>query len=256
MFSAMNFRTGYSSATIKLALRTAAIAASCCLAGSVVLLLILNLIIPGRPFLVLFIGTSAISFFVAFPLLMRLHFKDAELRRMQEQVNYAARHDTVTKTLNGKTFAAAVEHYIDRRKRIATDAGGVMIAVVVDTLDAISRSYGPEWADTVMQSLATIIQSSVRSGDLVARLASNELGIFLPGATVENAQDIGTRIRNRVAQAAFAAEETPLSIAIKLGGAVFDGPADFNRIRKLADEMAFEGGPEADEVLPIRRLPA
>jgi diguanylate cyclase (GGDEF)-like protein len=131
-----------------------------------------------------------------------------------------------------------------------------MIAVVVDTLDAISRSYGPEWADTVMQSLATIIQSSVRSGDLVARLASNELGIFLPGATVENAQDIGTRIRNRVAQAAFAAEETQLSIAIKLGGAVFDGPADFNRIRKLADEMAFEGGPEADEVLPIRRLPA
>jgi hypothetical protein len=72
-----------------------------------------------------------------------------------------------------------------------------MIAVVIDTLDAISRRYGPQWADTVMQSLASITQSSVRSGDLVARLASNELGVFLPGATIENAQDVGMRIRRR-----------------------------------------------------------
>jgi diguanylate cyclase (GGDEF)-like protein len=165
--------------------------------------------------------------------------KNNELKKLQETVNYAQRHDSVTKALNGAAFAAAVEHYIDRRKRIATDAGGVMIAVVIDTLDAISRRYGPQWADTVMQSLATITQSSVRSGDLVARLASNELGVFLPGATIENAQDVGMRIRRRCEQAAFAtAGDAPLSLDIKLGGAVFDGPTDFNHIRQLADEMA------------------
>jgi hypothetical protein len=88
-----------------------------------------------------------------------------------------------------------------------------MIAVVIDSLDAINRRYGPQWADTVMQSLAAIIQTSVRSGDLVARLASNELGVFLPGATVENAQDVGTRIRRRVAEASFSAGDAPLSSA-------------------------------------------
>jgi diguanylate cyclase (GGDEF)-like protein len=106
-----------------------------------------------------------------------------------------------------------------------------------------------------MQSLAAIIQSSVRSGDLVARLATNELGIFLPGAAPESALDIANRIRERVAAAAFAADENPLSIDLKLGGAIFDGPAEFNRIRQMAGELAMEAGSE-DEPIAIGRLPA
>jgi diguanylate cyclase (GGDEF)-like protein len=253
----MKFRQNNQSATNLSALRTATIVTLCFAAGAVGLLLILNLLLPDRPFLVGFAGATAISVFVAFPLLMLLQSKNNELKKLQDAINYSQRHDSVTKTLNGTAFAAAVEHYIDRRKRIATDAGGVMIAVVVDTLDAISRRYGPQWADTVMQSLATITQSSVRSGDLVARLASNELGVFLPGATIENAQDVGMRIRRRCEQAAFTAGDAPLSLDIKLGGAVFDGPTDFNHIRRLADEMAMErGGADTEDALPISRLPA
>ncbi|CCM74778.1 GGDEF domain-containing protein [Rhizobium mesoamericanum] len=252
----MNFSQRYSSATIVSALRIAALGAVCFAAGSVGVLLILNLIVPDRPFLVGFAGAGLISVFVAFPLLLILQLKVGELKKLQETVNYTARHDSVTKTLNGTAFAAAVEHYIDRRKRIATDAGGVMIAVVIDTLDEISRRYGPQWADTVMQSLAAIIQSSVRKGDLVARLATNELGVFLPGATVENAQDVGTRIRRRVAEASFSAEGTPMTIGVRLGGAVFEGPTDFNHIRQLADEMAMQRGGENEDAIPLSRLPA
>lgn len=253
----MKFRQRYQSATNLSALRIASIVSICFAAFSVGFLLILNLLMPERPFLVGFVGATAISLFVAFPLLMMLQIKNNELRKLQEAINYSQRHDSVTKTLNGTAFAAAVEHYIDRRKRISTDAGGVMIAVVIDTLDAISRRYGPQWADTVMQSLAAITQSSVRSGDLVARLATNELGVFLPGATIENAQDVGMRIRRRCEQAAFTAGDAPLSLDIRLGGAVFDGPTDFNHIRQLADEMAMDrGGGEGDEIVPISRLPA
>lgn len=253
----MNFGQRYSSATITSALRIAALGSAFCAAISVGVLLILNLAAPDRPFLVGFAGAALISVFVAFPLLIKLQLKGAETRTLQEKLNFATRHDAVTKTLNGTAFAAAVEHYIDRRKRIATDAGGVMIAVVIDSLDAISRRYGPQWADTVMQSLAAIIQSSVRSGDLVARIASNELGVFLPGASVENAQDVGTRIRRRVSDAAFTAGEAHLTIDIRLGGAIFEGPTDFNHIRQLADDMAMQrGGADSDEALPISRLPA
>jgi diguanylate cyclase (GGDEF)-like protein len=252
----MNFGQRYSSATIFSALWTATVGALCFAAGSIGVLLILNLLVPDRPFLVGFAGATAICLFVAFPLLISLHLKNIDIKKLQETVNYAQRHDSVTKALNGTAFAAAVEHYIDRRRRIATDAGGVMIAVVIDSLDAINRRYGPQWADTVMQSLAAIIQTSVRSGDLVARLASNELGVFLPGASVENAQDVGTRIRRRVAEAAFTADDAPLSFDIRLGGAIFEGATDFNHIRQLADEMAMQrGGPDADEALPISRLP-
>ena len=252
----MNFSQRYSSATIVSALRIATLGAVCYVAGSVGVLLILNLLVPDRPFLVGFVGAGLISLLVAFPLLLILQLKVGDLKKLQETINYTARHDAVTKTLNGTAFAAAVEHYIDRRKRIATDAGGVMIAVVIDMLDDISRRYGPQWGDTVMQSLAAIIQSSVRKGDLVARLATNELGVFLPGATIENAQDVGTRIRRRVAEASFSAEGSPMTIGIRLGGAVFEGPTDFTHIRQLADEMAMERGSEREDAIPLSRLPA
>ncbi|MGY5802164.1 GGDEF domain-containing protein [Rhizobium hainanense] len=202
-----------------------------------------------------FVGAALVSAFVAFPLLFALQLNNSAIRKMQENVTQAARYDSVTKTLNGTAFAAAVEHFIDRRKHAATDAGGIVIAVIVDTFDDISRRYGPQWADTVMQSLASIIQSSVRRDDLVARLATNELGIFLPGATIEDAHDIGTRIRTRLSEATFSADSGPLSVAIRLGGISFDGPADFNQLRQLADQMAIERGDDSDEI-PIVVLPA
>lgn len=243
------------SATIFKALRRATLGALCAVVCSVGLLLILNLLMPDRPFLVGFVGAALISAFVTCPLLFILQLNNSTIRKMQENVTQAARYDSVTKTLNGTAFAAAVEHFIDRRKHAATDTGGIVLAVIVDTLDDIGRRYGLQWADTVMQSLASIIQSSVRRDDLVARLAINELGIFLPGATVENALDIGTRIRTGVSAATFSADGAPLSVAIRLGGTSFDGPADFNQLRQLADQMAFERGDEDDDI-PIRVLPA
>jgi diguanylate cyclase (GGDEF)-like protein len=241
---------------LKPALARAATGAVCCMAASTGFLLILNLLLPDKPFLVGFVSTPVISFAVAFPLLLALQLRNAELAGLRAKMNHAARHDPVTNALNGSAFAAAMTHYADRRRKIATDAGGIMIAVVVESLDAVSRRYGPQWADTVMQSLAEIIKSSVRSGDLVARLATNELGVFLPGASPENAQDIGARIRRRVGEAAFETAEAPLDLKIKLGGALFEGSEDFNRIRQLADEMAFEATSEDGEPIVIARLPA
>ena len=137
----MKFRQRYQSATNLSALRIASIVSICIAAFSVGFLLILNLLMPERPFLVGFVGATAISLFVAFPLLMMLQIKNNELRKLQEAVNYSQRHDSVTKTLNGTAFAAAVEHYIDRRKRISPDAGGVMIAVVSATLAPSRRRH-------------------------------------------------------------------------------------------------------------------
>jgi len=225
------------------------------MAGSIAFSTIINLVLPDRPFLVGLISVGVVSFSVAFLLLSALRFKDAEIKSMQRKVNYAVRHDAVTGALNGAAFAAAVEHYVDRRSLVGDDSGGVMIAVVVDTLDDVSRRFGPQLADSVMHSLAVIIQSSVRGGDLVARLATNEIGVFLPGATAENAEDVGERVRERLAATAFGAEQTPLDIDIKLGGALFEGAPDFNSIRRLADETAFAAS-RTTRALALGRLPA
>jgi len=59
-----------------------------------------------------------------------------------------------------------------------------------------------------------------------------------------------------VAEASFSAEGTPMTIGVRLGGAVFEGATDFNHIRQLADEMAMQRDGETEDAIPLSRLPA
>ncbi len=70
-----------------------------------------------------------------------------------------------------------------------------------------------------LQSIAWIVHSSVRHGDLVARVASDEVEIYLPNATMENVNKICERIRARVYETTFiAGQERQISVTVRFGG--------------------------------------
>lgn len=194
-------------------------------------------------------SAAAIAAFSAFFAVLVVALRGSEIDRLNRRLNDLSQRDPLTNALNATTFAKAVGEYAERRRRIATDNGGVMISAVVGSFDELSRRYGLEWAETVMKSLTAIIQSSVRSGDLVARLSLNELGIFLPGAAAENAIDVAQRIRSRVASST--SSETDQAFSLKLGGTFFDGVAEFNTVRQLASEAAFDAAD--DEPIALAR---
>jgi diguanylate cyclase (GGDEF)-like protein len=185
---------------------------------------------------------ALLSGVLVFPALLIVKMRGIEIDRLNRRLADLTERDPATNAMNATAFAKAVGQYAERRRRIATDNGGVMISALVGSYDELSKRYGPEWAETVMKSLTAIIQSSVRSGDLVARLSMNELGIFLPGAAAGNALDVAQRIRSRVAASASSTDGTDLPVNLKLGGTFFDGVAEFNTVRQLASEAAYDAG--------------
>lgn len=236
------------------ALKTAALGALACAAGSIAFLCIINLLMPERPFLVALVTTITISVAVAFPLLYLLSLRQNAVRTLRLQMQRQLRHDSVTGTLNGTNFAAAVEAIGERRRTLAeADQGGAMLVVSVTNLDDIGRRYGPQWADTVMQSSASIVKSLIRRGDVVGRLGLNEIGIFLPGAAEENTADIGARIRHGIEKATIVADDAlPIRIEIALGGVLFDEPVEFNRIRQTAANLTTAG--YTNEPVPMQYI--
>ncbi|WP_348648237.1 GGDEF domain-containing protein [Rhizobium sp. ARZ01] len=193
-------------------------------------------------------AAATITAVAVFPLLFAARLRNETLRATQQQLQHALQHDPVTGTLSANAFAASVEHTIDRRRVAAAESpDGIMLVVRVSELDEIGRRYGPQWADTLLQSLVRIVHSSVRYGDLVARLASDELGIYLPGATAENARDIGVRILTRVNETTFAAgHERRISVTVQVGGTRVEDQADFQALREAANRAALaeeEAGP-------------
>lgn len=189
-------------------------------------------------------GAAGLQAVIIFPVLLMLKLRGAEIDRLNRRLDHLTHRDPATNAMNASAFVRAVGQYAERRKRISTDNGGVLISAIVGSYDELSRRYGPDWAETVLKSLTAIIQSSVRSGDLVARLSVNELGIFLPGAAAEHATDVAHRIRMRVSASAIASDGTDIPVSLKLGGTYFDGGAEFNRVRQMASELAADAGDE------------
>lgn len=216
--------------------------------GAAAIVWVMSLLVPQRPFWMEVAAVALISAAVTFPLQLALYLRSDALRDTQEELRNALRHAPVTGTMRAGEFANSVQHAMERRRISSTESSdGVLLVLRIDDFDAIDRRYGPQWADTLLQSMVRIIYSSVRHGDLVARLASDELGIYLPGTTTENASTICERIRGQVRETTFTAgQERQISVTVRLGGTRVEHQADFQALREAANRAAIaeeEAGP-------------
>ncbi|WP_028745188.1 GGDEF domain-containing protein [Rhizobium mesoamericanum] len=236
----MNFHIRPHQAAILPHLKIAALGALACAVGVISVDGILSLLLPERLLWVELTVAASISAAVAFSLLLAICLSNEALRKIDKQLQHALCHDPVTGALSANAFAASVEHAIDRRRANGAESpDGIILVLRVGNFDAIRRSYGPQWADTLLQSLIRIVRSSVRYDDLVAQLASDELGIYLPGTTTENTKDICERIRARVHETTFAGgREHHISVMVRLGGTRVKDRDDFLALREAANRAA------------------
>ncbi|MDI7865226.1 diguanylate cyclase [Rhizobiaceae bacterium n13] len=207
----------------------------------------MSLLFPVRPLWVELTVVASISAVVAFPLLFALCIYKEAFRDAHEQLAHATVREDSSHS-RAKAATVPVEHAADRRVvKTSESPDGIMLVLKVGNLDDIVRSYGPQWADTLIQSLVQIIHSCVRYGDLVASLSSDEVGIYLPGATTQSAYDICARIRARVLETTFAAgKECQISVMVRLGGTRFADQAAFQALLEAAhraDLAREEAGP-------------
>jgi diguanylate cyclase len=76
----------------------------------------------------------------------------------------------------------------------------------------------------------------VRRDDLIGRIGTAMFGVFLPGASEEDAKEIGKRIREAVGQIYFAPKGDKDVLAIRIGGVVFEHELVFEDMFRSAEE--------------------
>lgn len=236
----MTLQFRFRQAAIVAHIKSAMLGALASAVGATAVVCLLSLLVPEHPFWVELSAVALISAAVTFPLQFARHRRKKALRDLQKELQHALHRDPVTGTLCADAFATSVEHAIDRRRvSTAESPDGVILVLRVGNFDEIGRRYGPQWADTLLQSIARIVHSSVRYGDLVARLAPDELGIYLPSATTENVSDICERIRARVYETTFTAgQERQISVTVRFGGTRVGDQSAFQALREAANSAA------------------
>ncbi len=92
-----------------------------------------------------------------------------------------------------------------------------LVLIDIDHFKNVNDTYGHKAGDRCLREVASLIKSSLRKSDFVARYGGEELIAILNGSNAENAQRTAEKIRNRIQKARFFFQNEEIPITISLG---------------------------------------
>ena len=107
----------------------------------------------------------------------------------------------------------------------AAMAQNLPLAVIMFDIDFFKRfndTYGHACGDYVLQTVANIIRSCIRSCDLASRYGGEEFTVMLDKTGKDDAMTVAERIRRHVEEYDFCYENQHVKVTISIGVTVFD----------------------------------
>lgn len=152
----------------------------------------------------------------------------SEGARLEQQLRHLADHDPLTGLLNRRSFAEAVDHFLERPN---ARGRGALLLLDLDNFKAINDTLGHSEGDRVITAVAEVLRTRLRDRDHVARLGGDEFAILAEdcdyaGAT-RLADDIVLAVRQEVLAAAPGGNGRPVTASV--------GAALYGRHHRSAD---------------------
>jgi diguanylate cyclase (GGDEF)-like protein len=132
--------------------------------------------------------------------------------------NRRAKTDYLTGTANRRSLDEELERRIETL-RPGRNLCGLMIDV--DDFKSINDLFGHEAGDRALEDVASILQSSVRVDDMVARMGGDEFVILADLEFSASIEAVVKRIENAVKKR-NASKARPYTIALSIGRSVYD----------------------------------
>jgi len=153
------------------------------------------------------IATGAIS-------LLMTHMQLAE-----KQIRDLSSSDALTGLFSLRAFEQLLESTHEKAER---SGRAYSLAVIdVDNLAQINETYGHDAGNQILVAVADALRRSIRSVDVPARLAGNEMVVLLLDADVDIATTVAQRVRNNVYAGTISIANRLLRANVSIGVASF-----------------------------------
>jgi len=150
-----------------------------------------------------------------------------------KELEHMASTDALTGLFNRNKLNDVLEKEIALSRAISSSL--CVIFLDIDHFKAVNDTYGHGIGDKVLISLANIITSSIRTGDIAARWGGEEFMITLQATSVANATMLGEKLRVRVEEHVF---EIIGKITISLGITEYiNGESDEAFIKRVDEAL-------------------
>jgi diguanylate cyclase (GGDEF)-like protein len=166
----------------------------------------------------------------------------AELRNRIAELEQLADADTLTPVPNRRRFLRELERVVGQANRHGTPAA--VLCIDIRNLKSINDRYGQLAGDAALIHVARLIQSLIRTTDLLARIGGDEFGLILDHLDHNSAIETAERIERCIAENPLdlghctASVQAKIGIATILQGDRLEGVlerADRNALRARSD---------------------
>ena len=152
--------------------------------------------------------------------------RDALLEELENRAN----HDQLTGLYNRGCIEERLKAEIDRSRRYKNDLSVILFDI--DHFKAINDSFGHDVGDEVLKGVASRVESSLRTVDLMGRWGGEEFLVILAETDSQSAQHVAESLRRLVEADVYQASRT---VTVSAGIASFSESDDAASLIKRAD---------------------
>jgi diguanylate cyclase (GGDEF)-like protein len=158
-----------------------------------------------------------------------------DLSRKYEELS---KFDPLTGVSNRRSATSKLER--EQRRVLQKEAPLSIILCDVDHFKAVNDEFGHEAGDQVLVELATLLSSSLRKQDLVARWGGEEFLLILPGTDGKAARHIAEKIHRRLAESTMTLAGKDVNVTISMGYAEVGIDEDIKAAIAVADKYLYQ----------------
>ncbi len=127
----------------------------------------------------------------------------------------------------------------DKLNTVQKEGGSLSVIMFdIDFFKKFNDTYGHACGDYVLQTVARMIKSGIRSQDLAARYGGEEFTVMLNNTQKEDAIIVANRIRKKIEQFDFCYEGQHIKVTISVGVATYDAEENPVQSPKLFVDQA------------------
>lgn len=173
------------------------------------------------------------------PTLIGISSDITELHQLKEQLHQQSVRDGLTGLYNRRFFFELCEKNLslDMRHHLTS----VLMVLDVDQFKCINDRFGHPLGDSALMHLGRMMQSVLRSEDVLARIGGDEFAILLPNTTLLAAASLAERLRLQVMQSPLPLPDGDKLVITISAGLVENGEGELmESLYARADQMLYQ----------------
>lgn len=160
------------------------------------------------------------------------------LRQANERLKVLSELDSLTSTLNRRTFMSVADKQLSLASRHGYPTS--LILLDFDHFKQVNDRHGHAMGDEVLMRTINEIRDAVRDTDVIARIGGEEFVLLLPHTGEDGATYLAKRILDKVRNLEVALNARSVSVTVTMGGATcLTSTSTLDELMSSADKLLY-----------------